>query len=79
MLVKSHDGIGQYTMISVIVCMIDTLIMEWNSDLNPTDLDARTRSYGARKRCVTWSKSNVFGITFELCKPDITHLPRSRM
>ena len=27
MLVKSHDGIGQYTMISVIVCMIDILIV----------------------------------------------------
>ena len=53
--------------------------MEWNSDLNPTDLDGRTRSYGAGKRWFTWSKSNVFGITIELCKPDITHLPRSRM
>ena len=27
MLVKGHDGIGQYTMKSVIVCMIDILIV----------------------------------------------------
>ena len=27
MLVKGHDGIGQYTMTSVIVCMIDILIV----------------------------------------------------
>ena len=56
--------------------------MEWNGDLNPTDLDGRTQSYGARKRCglfcllkpttcylVKMTHSVSKSITFKFCKP----------
>ena len=79
MSIKSQYGIGQYTMISAHVCMIDVLLIVieirkvnskimWNGiancRLNQAGLDGRTRSYGARKR----------GDLFSLIKPTTSYL-----
>ena len=54
--------------------------MEWNCDLNPTDLEGELGRMG---KDVSLGQNQTYSanksITLEFFEPDVTHLPRSRM